>query len=113
MLSTGLISTLPGDPSRSSLPPVWLRLVVRREGYVAAVRASADGGADTGAPAVPLPGDWPGGGGSSGWWASEPRGLREVAGGSRGVAGGSPVGPARGAGGRARGPAHPPAPAAR
>src|SRR5262249_36094561 len=94
MLSTGLISTLPGDPSRSSLPPVWLRLVVRREGYVAAVRASADGGADTGAPAVPLPVDWPGGGGSSGWWASERRVLREVAGRIRGLAVDSHVEPA-------------------
>jgi len=43
---------------------------------------------------VPLPVDWPGGGGSSGWWASEPRVLREVAGRIRGLAVDSHVEPA-------------------
>jgi len=64
---------------------------------VAAAQASADG-ADTGAPAVLLPVDWPGGGGSgggsSGWFASEPRVLREVAGRIRQLAADSHAEPA-------------------
>jgi hypothetical protein len=46
-------------------------------------RVSADGG-DSGS-AVPLPLDWPDTGGGDGWFAAEPRVLREVAGRLRGL----------------------------
>ncbi len=49
-------------------------------------RAGADGGDSGGS--VPLPRDWPDGGGSSGWYRTESRVLREVAERIRGLAGG-------------------------